>query len=655
VTDQDLSRATPASIIPILVVDDSPGKRLAMQAALAPLGHEVVEADGGEAALRTLLTKDFAVILMDVRMPTMSGYEVADLIRQRDRSSVTPIIFVTSHSGDEVDVAEGYAKGAVDFIVAPIDPAILRAKVEVFVDLYATSQRLRIALHDATTLSEERAQLAAIVEASTDAIINSDSDGVITSWNQGATQMYGYGAAEMIGSPRASLTATTDGLVMGSLAPDGAVASDSAHDVHHVTKAGRHLNLSVSYTPIVDGRGTAVGVSSTSRDVGEIVDLNTSLALHAGRQSQVLELFQMALAGAGLPALMERAAHTLAETTSSPVAHVLQVDLLEREFSVAGSWGEAPEWGSPFWEPSLNLGWQAAACDAPVTAADYAGGEAESASASALAGPALGSGIAILLGTLEAPWGVAAVHDIVPRQFSTGDLEFLQLVGHLLSLAIARERAAHERERLLAQVVSAREEERNSIAADIHDDAVQVMTVAGMRMFMLAEKLQDPDVRATAEALKGSISFAIDRLRSLMFRLIPPDLARVGLEAALRDQVDHLSEELAIPCTLTSSLALEPDSRTGIALYRVFQEAASNIRKHSHAAHVGVTLSQEGQTLVMRVTDDGLGFLPGAPVAPGHFGMSSMRGRIEAEDGTWAVTSAPGDGTVVEASLPLPA
>jgi two-component system sensor histidine kinase/response regulator len=129
--------------VDILVVDDDATKRFALTAILAPLGQNVIEAASGADALRQLLKQDFAVILLDVRMPGMDGFEAAQLIRQRPRSELTPIIFVTALDRAETDMGRGYDLGAVDFVFAPVVPAILRAKVSVFVELYKAQQELR--------------------------------------------------------------------------------------------------------------------------------------------------------------------------------------------------------------------------------------------------------------------------------------------------------------------------------------------------------------------------------------------------------------------------------------------------------------------------------------------------------------------------------
>lgn len=125
----------------ILIVDDLEEKHLAYRASLEELNQNVVTVTSGAEALRLLLERDFAVILLDVNMPDISGHETAALIRKRKKSRHTPIIFITAFA-DDVQAAEGYALGAVDYILSPVVPEILRAKVKVFVDLYQMRSEL---------------------------------------------------------------------------------------------------------------------------------------------------------------------------------------------------------------------------------------------------------------------------------------------------------------------------------------------------------------------------------------------------------------------------------------------------------------------------------------------------------------------------------
>jgi signal transduction histidine kinase len=127
----------------ILIVDDTPSKLVALEAVLTPLRQPIVKAGSGREALRLLLREDFALILLDVRMGDMDGFETAALIRQRRSSEHTPIIFLTAFEEAELDMARGYSLGAVDFIFSPVVPEVLRAKAAVFVELHQKTAEVR--------------------------------------------------------------------------------------------------------------------------------------------------------------------------------------------------------------------------------------------------------------------------------------------------------------------------------------------------------------------------------------------------------------------------------------------------------------------------------------------------------------------------------
>ena len=127
----------------ILIVDDRPDKLLAHEVVLTELNQNLVRATSGTEALRCLLKQDFAVILLDVNMPGMDGFETASLIRARGRTETTPIIFISAVNDTETHVSRGYSLGAVDYILTPVVPEILRAKIAVFVDLYKKTEQIK--------------------------------------------------------------------------------------------------------------------------------------------------------------------------------------------------------------------------------------------------------------------------------------------------------------------------------------------------------------------------------------------------------------------------------------------------------------------------------------------------------------------------------
>lgn len=126
----------------LLLVDDRPENLLALESALEVLGQNLVKVSDGRSALRAALEQDFAVVLLDVRLPDVDGFETASLLRERTRSRHTPIIFLTAVDKEDTQVSKGYELGAVDYIFKPLDPDILRAKVSVFIELYQKTRQI---------------------------------------------------------------------------------------------------------------------------------------------------------------------------------------------------------------------------------------------------------------------------------------------------------------------------------------------------------------------------------------------------------------------------------------------------------------------------------------------------------------------------------
>src|SRR3954449_10886053 len=164
----DPTAETPAPQAKILLVDDEPKSLFALQELLSTLGQNLLTAASGEEALRHALKNDFAVILLDVRMPGIDGFETARLIRNRERSKLTPIIFLTAAADEMTSMFRGYEVGAVDYLMKPVVPEILKSKVSVFVELHRKSERLkesedklrRLAAHLISVREEERAHIA---------------------------------------------------------------------------------------------------------------------------------------------------------------------------------------------------------------------------------------------------------------------------------------------------------------------------------------------------------------------------------------------------------------------------------------------------------------------------------------------------------------
>jgi PAS domain S-box-containing protein len=241
----------------------------------------------------------------------------------------------------------------------------------------------------------------------------------------------------------------------------------------------------------------------------------------------------------------------------------------------------------------------------------------------------------ISLSAVETPEGrlvAAFVRDVTERE---------------ARVELERELAA--RRAVLSHLVSAGEEERRQIAADIHDDSIQVMTAAGMRLQILRRSLVEAEQLARLDDLEETIRLSIARLRHLIFELRPPALDHEGLGAALRMYLDESAGESEAVFRLDDQLVREPSESTRLVLYRIAQEVVANARKHSGAGAISVKLAERDGGYHVQVADDGVGFTPDlSDRRPGHLGLAAIRERAELAGGWLEVESAPGSGTVVD-------
>jgi len=215
-----------------------------------------------------------------------------------------------------------------------------------------------------------------------------------------------------------------------------------------------------------------------------------------------------------------------------------------------------------------------------------------------------------------------------------------------------------ERQRLVGQLLQAHEDERRRIAEQLHDDPIQAIVAVGMRLETLARDLDDPGHRDLVEALQLTVRAAVDRLRAMVFALVPAELDTQGLAVALEILLEHRFSAGDVHATLDDRTTREAPARTRTLLYRMVQEALTNVDKHAAAANVRVTLDETDGFFTVRITDDGRGFDPTQAIRPrpGHLGLASINERATLAGGslrlTSTSTSAGGRATTVEITLP---
>ncbi|WP_257902501.1 PAS domain-containing sensor histidine kinase [Saccharothrix obliqua] len=215
------------------------------------------------------------------------------------------------------------------------------------------------------------------------------------------------------------------------------------------------------------------------------------------------------------------------------------------------------------------------------------------------------------------------------------------------------EQALLERRRLVTHLVEAQELERRRIAWDVHDDSIQSMVAVGMRLQLLADRLGEEHA-PTVRRLDDAVRTAVDRLRLLVFRLRPPEIADRGLVRAITAYLADAAPAFGLDHVVRDELEREPPADTAVTIYRIFQEALANVHKHARASTVEVRLSTVDRGTLVEVSDDGVGVVMSADLQAGleHFGMIEMRERAETAGGWWTFAARPGGGTSVRFWLP---
>jgi PAS domain S-box-containing protein len=244
--------------INVLIVDDEPRNLTALEAILDGRGYRLVRAESAEHALLALLTDEFALLILDIRMPGMTGFELAQMIRARNKSASVPIIFLTAFYGEDQHVIEGYETGAVDYVTKPVNPAILRSKVGIFAELHRKQRKLE----------QTNRVLAAVVESSDDAIISKDLNGIIATFNPGAERLFGYKAGEVIGKPVTILMPPDrqheEPQILARIRRGELV---DHYETVRRRKDGTLVDVSLTVSPVNDNQGRIVGASKIARDI----------------------------------------------------------------------------------------------------------------------------------------------------------------------------------------------------------------------------------------------------------------------------------------------------------------------------------------------------------------------------------------------------
>jgi PAS domain S-box-containing protein len=251
--------------VPVLVVDDDASKRQALKASLSPLDCVVEEADSGRAALHRVGVRDFAVILLDVVMPTMDGFETAALIRQHRQCETTPIIFVTAFDDGELSDADRFAHGVVDFMFAPVSPSELRAKVTVFANLFTNARELATRAREAQSSADH---LRLVTDIAPIGIFQTDAENKYVYTNPRWSGITGVGPDQAVGNALDTIIASelrSD--LMSQLELPGETGAELSYRFEIPRSDAKPRIAQMTAVAIPDGEGGRAGLIGIVADV----------------------------------------------------------------------------------------------------------------------------------------------------------------------------------------------------------------------------------------------------------------------------------------------------------------------------------------------------------------------------------------------------
>jgi PAS domain S-box-containing protein len=522
---------TPEEKVNILLVDDQPAKLLSYEVMLEELGENLIKATSAKEALEKLLRSDFAIVLMDVNMPEIDGFELASMIRQHPRFQRTAIILISAVNLTDLDRLKGYERGAVDYISVPVIPELLRAKVKVFAELHRKTRQLETLNKELELRVEERteelAKRAEVLEQlnlmlahknqELDAIIHTAPDIIFSRQANGTRDYISDRFYEYTGAPAGS------GHGMGWM------------DYIHPDDKEK---VAADWKTCVDsGANYEAEYRMRSRD----------------------DLYRWFRA---------------------------------RAVPIRDEKGEIVRW-----------------------------------------------------------YGICSdIHDskLLEQSMRESASKLEKMVD---------ERTAELRD-LSVRLMTMQDQEHRRIARELHDGLGQELAVAKIVLdSALQQDLAPPTKRSCTEAI-SIIDRAIQQVRSMSHLLHPPLLDEVGLLSAISWYVDGLSERSGIETSLhlepQDFPRLAPDLET--AIFRIVQEALTNVFRHAAANHVWITLAQRGVQTIVSVRDDGRGI--GAEIAelqPESLGVGirGIKQRAKEFGGELRVSNAT-PGTILEVVIPSP-
>ncbi|MCX6227273.1 MAG: PAS domain S-box protein [Bacteroidia bacterium] len=638
----------------LLIVDDNEDNLFLLEAAVRNIKVNLIMALSGAESLEKARGIELALAIIDVRMPVMSGYDLATRLNDERSADKVPVIFLTAGHLDDMEIIKGYSSGAVDYIFKPLGNFILVSKIEVFIDLFKQKQKIT---RDAGLLRESAEKLYEVnaalksseekyrsyIDRAPDGVFVADETGKYIEVNEAACRITGYSREELLS------------MSIRDLLPDEAI-NEGIEQFRSLMKTGRsgydllfrHKNGSYRWwtleaVRISDKRllGFAKDITLRKEMEGNLLNQQHDLELQNQELTRAKE--QAGIASAEL-LRVNRLLDSMVENIPNMIflkdADTLRYVLFNR----AG-------------EDLLGLSREEllGRNDYDFFTSEHAGNYIKK-DREVLAGRKM-------VDIAEEPvqtkhLGMRFVHTKkVPILNDQGEPEYLMGISEDIT---ARKYAEEELKISLGQlhdltkyIEKVRENERMAISRDLHDDLGQALTAVKIDLGMIRQHVSDSEPLSRIAKVSDLVGDTIKTVQRITSELRPQIIDDLGLEAAMEWYTGEFAERTNIEVALDLESGLNLSSDVSLIIFRILQESLTNIARHSGAGRVEIGLGLTRERIFLRISDNGRGITEREIRSNKSFGIMSMKERAASLGGTFDISRAAGGGTEIIFMLPL--
>ncbi len=677
-----INRAIKDQGSPILVVDDTPESLKLLTDILTKVGYQVRSADSGTLALTSVAAHMPRLILLNILMPDMDGFEVMRRLREREESSDIPVMLFSAATDSE-KLVEGLRLGAVDFIIKPFQREELIVRVKNHLEMHQLKNRikrhaavllkaneqLQIEIQERKkaeeSLRENEAKFKSMVDTLPMAIyLYSGIEQVCEYLNPAFIKLFGYTMEDISGVSQWLLLAYPDEPYRGQLWEEWSTRVKRAIETQSPSepiesvvtcKDGSEKNILWGYMPIGD-KNYVYGLDLTERKLAEeeIQNLNKELEQRVIERTAQLEAINSTLHD-------EISEH---KKSQKKLKEYIQRFELAAASDQLGVW----EWNvlSNFmiWNDRMFELYGISRDEFPNSVEAWLKGLHPDDSAKAIA-----ESDAALRGEKEFNTEFRVLHPdgtvkviktnaVVIRDTDGKPVRMIGLnrdITELRKMTSELNESNEQLRNLAAHLQSVREEERIKIAREIHDELGQTLTALKMELSWFREKYGDhKSIFDKSGTMLDVISTTIRAVRRMCTELRPSILDDFGLIEAMRWQADEFQRRTRIECTVDSAPEdINLDKELCTALFRIFQEALTNVLKHTRATEVTSILTKDGDNITLEIIDNGKGIRDEELSKPQSYGLLGMRERVHPWGGKVEISLYKNRGTKLKVSIPL--